>query len=72
MEAAEKFQQEAGVQPAVELFTLKNRILIRDAVQNGRIESAISLVNQRHPELLDNDRYLFFHLQQLQLIELIR
>jgi len=29
-------------------------------------------VNQLHPELLDNDRYLYFHLQQLHLIELIR
>lgn len=71
-EAAEKFQQEAGVEPAVELFTLENRILIRDAVQNGRIQEATHLVNQLHPELLDNDRYLFFHLQQLHLIELIR
>ena len=29
-------------------------------------------MNQLHPELLDNDRYLHFHLQQLHLIELIR
>ena len=71
-EAAEKFQQEAGVEPAVELFTLENRIHIREAVQNGRIQEATHLVNQLHPELLDNDRYLFFHLQQLHLIELIR
>lgn len=71
-EAAEKFQQEAGVDPAVELCSLDNRILIRDAVQSGRIQEATHLVNQLHPELLDNDRHLFFHLQQLHLIELIR
>ena len=29
-------------------------------------------MNDIHPELLDNDRYLYFHLQQQQLIELIR
>lgn len=29
-------------------------------------------MNQLHPELLDNDRFLYFHLQQLHLIELIR
>lgn len=71
-EAAEKFQQEAGLEPSVELTSLDDRILIRSAVQAGRIQEATHLVNQLHPELLDNDRYLFFHLQQLQLIELIR
>ncbi|XP_004535093.1 glucose-induced degradation protein 8 homolog [Ceratitis capitata] len=71
-EAAEKFQLEAGLEPSVELSSLDDRILIREAVQNGRIQEATHLVNQLHPELLDNDRYLFFHLQQLQLIELIR
>uniref|UniRef100_A0A1A9WCB9 CTLH domain-containing protein n=1 Tax=Glossina brevipalpis TaxID=37001 RepID=A0A1A9WCB9_9MUSC len=71
-EAAEKFQLEAGLEPSVELNSLDDRILIREAVQNGRIHEATHLVNRLHPELLDNDRYLFFHLQQLQLIELIR
>ncbi|KAG5307889.1 GID8 protein, partial [Acromyrmex insinuator] len=71
-EAAEKFQQESGVGPTVELSTLDDRIRIRDAVQNGHIQEATDLVNQLHPELLDNDRYLYFHLQQLHLIELIR
>ncbi|XP_050497632.1 glucose-induced degradation protein 8-B homolog [Diabrotica virgifera virgifera] len=38
----------------------------------GKIQEATALINQLHPELLDNDRYLYFHLQQLHLIELIR
>ena len=38
----------------------------------GQIQEAIALVNDFHPEQLDNDRYLYFHLQQQQLIELIR
>lgn len=71
-EAAEKFQAESGVEPSVNLSSLDNRILIREAVQNGRVQEATHLVNQLHPELLDNDRYLYFHLQQLHLIELIR
>lgn len=29
----------------------------------GRIQEATALINQLHPELLDNDRYLYFHLQ---------
>ncbi|KZC14584.1 Protein C20orf11 [Dufourea novaeangliae] len=45
---------------------------IQRGSRNGRIQEATDLVNQLHPELLDNDRYLYFHLQQLHLIELIR
>ncbi|XP_056643658.1 glucose-induced degradation protein 8-A homolog [Diorhabda carinulata] len=71
-EAAEKFQQESGVIPTVELHSLDDRIRIRDAIMTGRIQEATALINQLHPELLDNDRYLYFHLQQLHLIELIR
>lgn len=71
-EAAEKFKVESGIQPAVDLDTLDERIKIRDAVQTGRIEEAIAYVNNLHPELLDNNRYLYFHLQQQHLIELIR
>lgn len=71
-EAAEKFQEESGIEPDVDLSSLDNRILIREAVQKGNIVESIQLTNQLHPELLDNDRYLYFHLQQLHLIELIR
>ncbi|CAK9826848.1 Glucose-induced degradation protein 8 homolog [Anthophora retusa] len=71
-EAAEKFQQESGVEPTVDLSSLDNRIRIREAIQNGNIQKATELVNQLHPELLDNDRHLYFRLQQLHLIELIR
>lgn len=63
--AAEKFRIESGIQPSVDLDTLDERIKIRDAIQNGKIQEAIQLVNNLHPELLDCDRYLFFHLQVL-------
>ncbi|XKL62251.1 hypothetical protein PGB90_002084 [Kerria lacca] len=71
-EAAEKFQQESGIDPSINLNTMDDRIKIRDEIQSGRIEEAILLVNKLYPDLLDNDRHLYFHLQQLQLIELIR
>jgi hypothetical protein len=64
-EAAEKFRMESGVQPTSDLDQMDERIKIRDAIQNGKIQDAISLVNNIHPELLDNDRYLYFHLQLL-------
>jgi len=71
-DAAEKFKEESGVNPEQNLDLLDNRIKIRDSVQHGNILEAISLVNELHPQLLDNDRYLLFHLQQQHLIELIR
>nr|XP_054771263.1 glucose-induced degradation protein 8 homolog [Lytechinus pictus] len=71
-EAAERFQSESSTKPMTDLDTLNERIQIREAIQDGHIEDAIAKVNDLHPELLDNDRYLYFHLQQQHLIELIR
>ncbi|XP_071853668.1 glucose-induced degradation protein 8-B homolog isoform X3 [Apostichopus japonicus] len=71
-EAAEKFQEESGTDPGIELSSLDNKLQIREAVQDGRLEEAITMVNDIHPELLDTNRYLYFHLQQQHLIELIR
>ncbi|CAH1248377.1 glucose-induced degradation protein 8 homolog isoform X1 [Branchiostoma lanceolatum] len=71
-EAAEKFRVEAGIPMNMDTESLEERIKIRDAIQKGEIEEAMSLVNNLHPELLDDNRYLYFHLQQQHLIELIR
>ena len=66
-EAAEKFRLEAGILPNgdknSDLSSMDNRIKIRDCIQAGKISEATALVHQLHPELLDDDRYLFFHLQ---------
>ncbi|XP_078092690.1 glucose-induced degradation protein 8 homolog [Mustelus asterias] len=71
-EAAEKFRVESGIEPSVDLDTLDERIKIREVILNGQIQEAIALINSLHPELLDTNRYLYFHLQQQHLIELIR
>ncbi|CAL1529276.1 unnamed protein product [Lymnaea stagnalis] len=71
-EAAEKFSAESGVTPSVNLDSLDDRIRIRQAILDGRITEAIGIINSLYPELLDNDRYLYFRLQQQQLIELIK
>ncbi|XP_051525104.1 glucose-induced degradation protein 8-A homolog isoform X2 [Myxocyprinus asiaticus] len=70
-EAAEKFRMESGIEPNVDLDSLDERIKIREMVLKGQIQEAIALINSLHPELLDTNRYLYFHLQQ-HLIELIR
>ena len=51
---------------------LDEQIKIRDAVEVGNIQEAIELVNDVDPEILDTDSRLFFHLQQQQLLELVR
>jgi len=51
------------VAPSVDLNTLDARIKIRNSIHNGEIDSAVALINQLHPELLDNDNFLHFHLQ---------
>ncbi|KAI2661710.1 hypothetical protein H4Q32_007361 [Labeo rohita] len=71
-EAAEKFRMESGIEPNVDLDSLDERIKIREMVLKGQIQEAIALINSLHPELLDTNRYLYFHLQQQHLIELIR
>lgn len=71
-DAAEKFRTEAGVEPKQSLDTLDDRIKVRAAVQNGDVDEAITLTNTLNPEILDGKDHLFFHLQQLKLIELIR
>ena len=62
-EAAEKFHAETDIVSDVPLDSLDDRIRIRDAILQGRISSAISMVNDLHPEILDNDRNCFFQLQ---------
>lgn len=71
-EAADKFGVETGINYAYDSESLNERIKIRDAIEKGRIENSINLINNLHPDLIDNNRYLAFHLQQQQLIELIR
>lgn len=71
-EAADKFGVETGICYPYDTDSLNERIKIRDAVENGNIEKAIGHINSLHPELIDTNRPLAFHLRQQQLIELIR
>ena len=67
-EATEKFRMESGMKPSVDLETFDERIKIREMILKGQIQAAIALINSLHPELLDTNRYLYFHLQQQHLI----
>ena len=63
-EAAEKFAEEAGISLSnVDLTSLDERLRIREAIESGRIQEAIHLINTKAPELLDQNRQLAFHLK---------
>jgi len=70
--AAEEFSAEANVQSPVDFDSIESRMVIREALQRGDVEEAITRVNDLNPEILDTNRGLYFHLQQQRLIELIR
>jgi len=80
-EAAERFKQEANIDTdKINDFVgsretsqqIDERIAVRIAIEDGRIREAMKLINDYYPELIDNNRQLYFKLQQQQLIELIR
>jgi len=70
--AAEEFSQEARLTPPVDFESIESRMEIREALQRGDVEDAISRVNELNPEILDTNPQLYFHLQQQKLIEFIR
>ena len=48
-DAAERFQEEADISAGQDLGMLDNRISVRDSIQAGKIQEAISLVHQLYP-----------------------
>lgn len=47
----------------MDLDQLDERIRIRTAIQNGQFQEAMRMVTALHPEILDDNSQLYFHLQ---------
>ena len=71
-DAVLSFQSETGIDPGVNLAIMDDQIKIREAIGTGNIQEALELVNNVDPEILDTNPKLYFHLQQQQLLELIK
>merc|ERR1711935_826146 len=71
-DAAEQLANEANMEPTTNLTSIDDRMRIRKAVENGNIQTAIELVNEHNPEILDTEPVLIFHLQKQRLLEIIR
>ncbi|KAA1137410.1 hypothetical protein PGTUg99_009712 [Puccinia graminis f. sp. tritici] len=71
-DSAQNFARESGLTPTVDLDSIEYRMGIKNAIQRGDVDEAISKVNDLNPEILDQNPDLFFHLQQQRMIEYIR
>ncbi|KAL7423585.1 hypothetical protein Q5752_001165 [Cryptotrichosporon argae] len=71
-DAAVEFARETGLAASVDQEQIQERMDIRLAVEDGRVEEAVRRVNELDPEILDTNAPLLFHLHLLRLIELIR
>ncbi|KAH8120286.1 CTLH/CRA C-terminal to lish motif domain-containing protein [Phellopilus nigrolimitatus] len=70
--AAEEFSKEADLATPIDFQSIEDRTNIREALQRGDVEEAITRVNDLNPEILDTNPTLYFRLQQQKLIEYIR
>lgn len=71
-DSVQAFQTETGIDPGVNMAIIDDQIQIREAIEAGNIQTAMELVNDVDPEILDTNSKLYFHLQQQQLLELIK
>ena len=62
-QAAEKFEKEAQVEVSPKVEKLEQKTEIKNAILNGEIKKAISLINDLCPGLLDENHFLLFNLQ---------
>ncbi|EGX95760.1 CTLH domain-containing protein [Cordyceps militaris CM01] len=70
--AAAKFSKEANLQPQQDESFIRSRQEIQNCIHGGNIQSAIEMLNELDPEILDSEKSLHFSLLRLQLVELIR
>eukprot|EP00892_Ulva_mutabilis_P011004 jgi/Ulvmu1/8276/UM041_0087.1 len=72
LDAARTFEKESGTPMDRNMDRSQERMHIRNAIEHGELEQAISQVNDLNPEILESNAKLCFHIQQQQVIELIR
>jgi len=63
--SAEEFSQEAGLSPPVDFESIEGRMNIREALQRGDVEDAITRVNDLNPEVCHSCRLAFAFLGEM-------
>lgn len=49
--SAQEFSDEAGITPPVDFESIESRMVIREALQRGDVEEAVTRVNDLNPEV---------------------
>lgn len=70
--AAQQLAKDANMDLTLSMDSINHRHEIRALIHSGKIEGAISHINEASPELLERNEDLHFDLLRLQLIEMIR
>ncbi|WFD20133.1 hypothetical protein MCAP1_002377 [Malassezia caprae] len=71
-EAAEHLAHDAGLSMPRDRCALQTRSRVRDALLHGNVDRAVRYINEVDPEILDTRPFLFFELQKLRMMELLR
>ena len=50
--AAQKFSQEANIQPQMDMESIGERVEIRNAIYRGDVQTAIVKINELNPQVL--------------------
>ena len=66
--AAEEFSKEANLPPGVDLDTIESRMNIREAIQRGEVEEAITKVNDLNPEVCADGPSSFSNIKRIALL----
>ncbi|EDV36765.1 uncharacterized protein Dana_GF13121 [Drosophila ananassae] len=64
--------QDAAKRFMTDAHPMMDRFKIRDAMRVGQVQYAMDLASRLYPRLFETDNYIYFHMQQLRLIELVR
>lgn len=73
LDVAQGFQAVARLESeTTQLDPVEYQKRIKDAVRTAQVQYAIDMAKRLYPKLFESENYMYFHMQQLHLIELIR
>jgi hypothetical protein len=61
-DAAEQFCNETGLNPGMDLSSIQDRMLIRNAIEDGNIQEAIERANDLDAEVRARNIYISFYI----------
>ncbi|EDW61305.1 glucose-induced degradation protein 8 homolog isoform X2 [Drosophila virilis] len=72
LDVAQGFEAVARLESGAQADPVEYQERIRKAVRTAQVQYAIDMAKRLYPKLFESENYMYFHMQQLRLIELIR